>query len=230
MSVGGETAFWPGMLGTLSEMHDRVAGLLQDRGRARVLEIGCGTGHELAELAERFPTAEFTGVDISERNIAVARAHYSPVQWSTCDYLAFDGGTFDIIAARSAFQYIRGDDILLAQKLAADVRPSGVIVAELPYDCVWNRCLIVLRRALLRLRFPQADTLLLRIATLLYPGWSQAALAARLEYFYLPTHRVSGRKLDMLMAHAGLAAAERFRTRSPSIAKLRHELVLFRRY
>ena len=227
MSVEGETVFMPGARGTVSETHERVAGLLQDYAHARVLEIGCGTGHELAELAERFPNAEFTGVDISERNIATARTHCAPVQWYTCDYLAFDGGSFDVIAARSTFQYILGDDSALAQKLAADVKPSGVIVAELPYDCVWNRGLIVLRRALLRLRLLQADTMLLRIAALLYRGWSQAALAARLEYFFLPTRRLSGRKFDTLMARAGLAATERQRTRSPSIAKLRHELVLF---
>jgi len=229
MSVEGETAFMPGARGTVSETHERVAGLLQAHGRARVLEVGCGTGNKLAELAERFPNAEFTGVDISERNIAAARTHRAPVQWHTCDYLAFDGGTFDIVAARSAFQYIRGDDAVLAQKLAADVRPRGVIVAELPYDCVWNRSLIALRRALLRLRFPQADTVLLRIAALLYRDWSQAALATRLEYFYLPTRRLSGQKLDRLMARVGFAAAERRRTRSLSIATLRHELVLFKR-
>jgi SAM-dependent methyltransferase len=229
MSAGGETAFFPGARGTLSETHERVAVLLQDQSRARVLEIGCGTGYELARLAERFPNAEFTGVDISDGNIAAARAHNAPVEWSTCDYLAFDGGTFDIIVARSALQYIQGDDTVLAHKLAADLRPSGVIIGELPYDCVWNRGFIILRRALLRLRFPQADSLILRIATLLYPGWSHAALAARLEYFFLPTRRLSGQKLDMLMTRVGLAAAERHRTNSPSIAKLRHELVLFRR-
>lgn len=230
MSAGRETAFVPGARWTLSETHERVAGLLQNRGHARVLEIGCGTGNKLAELAARFPNAEFTGIDISEYNIAAARAHHAPVEWSTCDYLAFDGGTFDIIAARSAFQYIQGDDTVLAQKLAADVRPDGVIVAELPYDCVWNRGLIVLRRTLLRLRFPQADTLLLRVAALIYRGWSQAALAVRLEYFYRPTHRLSGRKLDALMALFGLAAVERHQTTGASIATLRHELVIFRRY
>jgi len=210
-------------------MHERVAGLLKDSGHVRVLEIGCGTGNKLAELAERFPNAEFTGVDISARNIAAAKTHYAPVQWHISDYLAFDGGIFDIIAARSVFQYIQNSDAVLAQKLASDIRPSGVIVAELPYDCVWNRCLIVLRRNLLRLRSPQTDAALLRIAALLYRDWSRAALASRLEYFFLPTHRLSGPKLDIRMARAGLAAAERHQTRSSSIAVLRHELVIFKR-
>ncbi len=39
----------------------------------RILEIGCGTGRNLAELARLFPTAHLTGLDVSADMLALAR-------------------------------------------------------------------------------------------------------------------------------------------------------------
>jgi S-adenosylmethionine-diacylgycerolhomoserine-N-methlytransferase len=39
----------------------------------RILEVGCGTGRNLAALARRFPDAQITGVDLSEAMLAIAR-------------------------------------------------------------------------------------------------------------------------------------------------------------
>ncbi len=40
----------------------------------RILEVGCGTGKNLANLARRFPGATITGVDLSESMLELARA------------------------------------------------------------------------------------------------------------------------------------------------------------
>ena len=40
---------------------------------ARILEIGCGTGRNLVELAERFPAASVTGLDLSGMRANVAK-------------------------------------------------------------------------------------------------------------------------------------------------------------
>jgi len=39
----------------------------------RILEVGCGTGKNLAELARRFPHAEIVGLDLSAEMLAKAR-------------------------------------------------------------------------------------------------------------------------------------------------------------
>lgn len=44
---------------------------IQPRPR-HIVEIGCGTGHNLARLAEVFPEARITGVDLSENMLAIA--------------------------------------------------------------------------------------------------------------------------------------------------------------
>ncbi|MFL5357703.1 class I SAM-dependent methyltransferase [Archangium sp.] len=38
-----------------------------------VLDAGCGTGHRLVSFAQRYPAARFTGVDMTEHSLAVAR-------------------------------------------------------------------------------------------------------------------------------------------------------------
>lgn len=38
----------------------------------RILEVGCGTGRNLASLRRRFPHARITGVDLSEQMLAIA--------------------------------------------------------------------------------------------------------------------------------------------------------------
>src|SRR5262249_12988537 len=40
---------------------------------SRVLEVGCGTGKNLVALAEAFPSATITGIDLSEAMLEVAR-------------------------------------------------------------------------------------------------------------------------------------------------------------
>jgi S-adenosylmethionine-diacylgycerolhomoserine-N-methlytransferase len=44
---------------------------IQPRPR-QIVEIGCGTGHNLARLAALFPDARITGVDLSENMLAIA--------------------------------------------------------------------------------------------------------------------------------------------------------------
>jgi len=58
---------------------DRVAAV--QPAPARILEVGCGTGRNLRNLARRFPKAEITGVDLSPAMLAVAaktNADYGP--------------------------------------------------------------------------------------------------------------------------------------------------------
>ena len=50
---------------------DRVA--VEQPAPAKILEIGCGTGHNLVNLAQRFPHAQLTGVDLSASMLAIAR-------------------------------------------------------------------------------------------------------------------------------------------------------------
>jgi S-adenosylmethionine-diacylgycerolhomoserine-N-methlytransferase len=66
-SVIYDATRWSFLFGR-SAVLDRVASLVEPK---RILEVGCGTGRNLAELARRFPKAQLTGLDVSADMLAL---------------------------------------------------------------------------------------------------------------------------------------------------------------
>jgi trans-aconitate methyltransferase len=56
-------------------------------GTAKVVEIGCGPGRLLSDLAERHPELDFRGLDVEERMISHAREHHAQdnASFEVCD-------------------------------------------------------------------------------------------------------------------------------------------------
>lgn len=77
---------------------DRLAGQMPPGRAARVLEIGCGPGHNLALLASRRPI-EGHGIDPSSDAIACGTARHPQLrlQVGTADALPFADGAFDLV-------------------------------------------------------------------------------------------------------------------------------------
>src|SRR6478752_10007184 len=58
----------------VSAVAARIGGLaVTHPRRARILEIGCCSGHNLLPLALRWPESGFVGIDLAERSIDEAR-------------------------------------------------------------------------------------------------------------------------------------------------------------
>ncbi len=98
-------------LGGLAPAHPR---------RARILEIGCASGHNLLPLARRWPDSRFLGVDLAEDAVALARdlasaAGITNVEFTAADLREFDPGPepFDYIIAHGFFSWVP-DEVKLA--------------------------------------------------------------------------------------------------------------------
>ncbi|MCB9568352.1 MAG: methyltransferase domain-containing protein [Myxococcales bacterium] len=77
----------------------------------RVLDVGCGGGHFAIELAEREPTLEIVGVDLSTRLLAWARergagvaGRVSFVEASALD-MPFGSGEFDLVYSLGSIKH-----------------------------------------------------------------------------------------------------------------------------
>ena len=80
---------------------------------SRVLEIGCGEGVNLINMALGAPQAEFVGVDLSEQSIAQARATAlscgcANVRFDVRDLVDVDAsyGAFDTIVAHGVYAWV----------------------------------------------------------------------------------------------------------------------------
>lgn len=104
---------------------DRIAALPLPP-RARILEIGCGTGFLTRALAARLPDADWIVSDISPAMVQLGRAVIPGVQAAVADgeRPPFADGSFDLVCSSLAFQWF--DDVESALgRLAALLRPGG---------------------------------------------------------------------------------------------------------
>ena len=98
----------------VSAVAARLAGLPVPHPRgARILEIGCCSGHHLLPLALRWPESTLTGIDLAASSIREAReraatAGLANVDFQVADLLDFEprNGPFDYIIAHGFFSWV----------------------------------------------------------------------------------------------------------------------------
>lgn len=80
----------------------------------RVLELGCASGANILAMAEVLPGTEFTGIDISQRQVeegqaaahALGLGNVSLVQGDIRDLAALEPGTFDYVIAHGVYSWV----------------------------------------------------------------------------------------------------------------------------
>jgi trans-aconitate 2-methyltransferase len=106
-----------------------VVSLLAPRAGERILDLGCGTGHLTAQIAES--GAEVMGVDRSAEMVAAARNAYPNLKFEVVDArkLSFHE-KFDAVFSNATLHWIHEPEPVL-QGIFKALRPGGRFVAEL---------------------------------------------------------------------------------------------------
>ncbi len=106
-----------------------VVELLEPEAGERILDLGCGTGHLSARIADA--GADVVGLDASTEMIGRAREIHSECEFVHADAQTFTAERpFDAVFSNAALHWIRDQDAVLGS-VADALAPDGRFVAEL---------------------------------------------------------------------------------------------------
>jgi SAM-dependent methyltransferase len=87
-------------------------GLEQFMPNARIIDVGCGTGHRVIPIAKHFGVKEYVGVDHSTASLAVAKKLMEELQFKQCTLLEgdifslpFPDNSFDIVISQGVLHH-----------------------------------------------------------------------------------------------------------------------------
>lgn len=99
-------------------------------GNARILEIGCGTGHNLAMLGE-FGSIEASELDPGARALAATRLGRPVAAAALPDLSMFAAGGFDLIALLDVLEHVEDDASALAA-IRTRLKVGGKLLVTVP--------------------------------------------------------------------------------------------------
>ena len=157
------------------EISDRVAELALSRVPAprRVLDVGCGTGYALRQLAARLPRAsEFLGVDAAPKMIKTARSSSSDKRLNflqgTAERLPAADSAYDLVISITSFDHW-SDQAAGIRECARVLAPGGTLVLTDQFSNLLWPTMLGSRRGKARTR--SRVTRLITAAGLREPQW-----------------------------------------------------------
>ena len=97
---------------------------------ARILEIGCGTGHNL-DMLSKFGRVEATELDDSARAIATKRLGQPVVDAALPDLSRWPEQTFDMVALLDVLEHVPDDHSAL-EAIRGRLKPGGALLVTVP--------------------------------------------------------------------------------------------------
>jgi SAM-dependent methyltransferase len=104
---------------------------------ARILEVGCGTGHNL-EMLQRFGHADGIEIDPAARGMAEQRLGRPIGTAPLPELTGVDDGAYDLVALLDVLEHVEEDEAALAS-IARKLKPGGRILITVPaHPWMWS--------------------------------------------------------------------------------------------
>ncbi|WP_263360671.1 methyltransferase domain-containing protein [Flavobacterium collinsii] len=111
-----------------------LANFIQPEKGMKAIDLGCGTGEQTAILANKFPEADFLGVDSSaemleqSKDLETNNLHFRK---STTEETLESGEKWDLIFSNAALQWSDDHEVLFT-KLLEQLNPKGQFAVQMP--------------------------------------------------------------------------------------------------
>jgi malonyl-CoA O-methyltransferase len=132
-SFGARAQSYEQHAGLQRAVADRLAKLLPQLERPRVLELGCGTGLLSRHLARRYPDGIFVLTDVAPAMIAECRRNIAPTRAAHVSFEVVDAGEaaghahLDLIVSSMTLHWL-ADPAASLEKWRRRLAPGGVIL------------------------------------------------------------------------------------------------------
>ena len=104
---------------------------IPDRAPAFITDLGCGSGHLSAVLAQRWPESQVTGLDSSAEMLAQAPSAPN-LHFVQADLATWQPDPLpDLLISNAALQWVSGHPALIPH-LSAQVAPGGIFAFQVP--------------------------------------------------------------------------------------------------
>ena len=116
------------------ETRERSYALLQPHMGAAIVDVGCGTGKAVEELAARGATA--TGIDVSERMIALAQHRFpaNDFRVASAEELPFGDSVLQGYRAERVYQHLHDPAVALAEARRVLASGGRIVLIDQDYD------------------------------------------------------------------------------------------------
>ena len=186
---------------------DVVRRVVQPPKRARVLEVGCGTGHNLAMLGE-FGKLDACELDAIARGMASDRLGRPVLEARLPNLSMFKAGSYDLIALLDVLEHVP-DDLGSLKAIRGLLKPGGALVLTVPankwmwsaHDVAHHHFRRYTKSELARL-FRQAGydiRLHSYFNTLLFPAVAAARLIGKLRGNETPDDAMPGKRVNEIL-------------------------------
>ena len=125
-------AGWPQMRLLRWYVIQRIKNLVQ---QGEAVDIGCGPGHLIFDLARGMPDLQLTGIDMSDEVLAQAETYAAQVGFGertkfkkgSAQAIPFPTGTFDLVISTLSLHHWR-EPLAVLNEVARIVRPGGAFL------------------------------------------------------------------------------------------------------
>jgi SAM-dependent methyltransferase len=105
-----------------------IRDLSKGRRDLRIIDCGCGTGHNIRLVLESY--GHVVGFDLDEGGVAISRALGAHVVRADAVHVPFASGSFDIATSFDVMQCLE-PDAAVVREMARLVRPGGAVVVTM---------------------------------------------------------------------------------------------------
>ena len=118
---------------------DAISRMIPAGKNLRILDAGCGEGHLLQKLHERYPEHTYTGIDITDIALQKAkeRCPFADIRSMDLTQLSWSDATFDVVIITEVLEHIfEYEDVLRECKRV--LKNGGSFIITFPHESLWT--------------------------------------------------------------------------------------------